>query len=79
MGLGARNLDIHHVRGSSGAVGGGHANHCRIAPNGFAKLVREALLARKMVSRTRIEDLDGRTFARRGRGGGDRVRVRRRP
>ena len=79
MSLKAKYLDIHHVRSSSGPVGGGHANHCCITLHGFAQLFRETLLARKTISRTRIEDPDGHTCARCGLGGGDRVGVRRRP
>ena len=50
MSLEPRDFDIHHVRGGSGAVGCGHANNGCIMLDGFAKLVREAVLARKMLS-----------------------------
>ena len=50
VGIEPRDLDIHHVRGGSGAVCRGHTDHGSVTPNGFAKLVRKALLTSKMIS-----------------------------
>ena len=50
VGIEPRDFDIHHVRGCSGAVRSGHTDHGSVTPNGFAKLVRKALLTSKMIS-----------------------------
>ena len=50
VGIEPRDLDIHHIRGGSGAVRSGHTDHGSITPKRFAKLVREALLTSEMIS-----------------------------
>ena len=50
VGIEPRDLEIHHVRGGSGAVRSGHTDHSSVKPNGFAKLVRKALVTSKMIS-----------------------------
>ena len=79
VGVEPRDFNTHHICGDNGAVDCCHADHSHVTPIGFAKLVWEVFLARKMIFRTRTEDQDRLTFARRGRGRGDSARVRRRP
>ena len=50
VGIEPRDFDIHHIRGGSEAVRCGHTDHDSVTPNGFEKLVREAILKSKMFS-----------------------------
>ena len=50
VGIEPRDFDIHHIRGGSGAIRSGHTDHGSVTPNGFPKLVREALFTSKMIS-----------------------------